>query len=92
MSVIVTDSGFGPDDFTGEILDLASDTAPEALEAGTNADLVRIDFPSSADGRGFTLARLLRPARRFRRGGNFRRSGRPPTAGPVDVPRRLAGP
>ncbi|MGR3272053.1 DUF934 domain-containing protein [Thalassococcus profundi] len=60
MSVIVTDSGFGPDDFTGEILDLASDTAPEALEAGTNADLVRIDFPSSADGRGFTLARLLR--------------------------------
>ena len=30
MSVIVTDSGFGPDDFTGEILDLASDTAPEA--------------------------------------------------------------
>ena len=60
MSVIVTDSGFGPDDFTGEILDLASDTAPEALEAGTNADLGRIDFPSSADGRGFTLARLLR--------------------------------
>ena len=60
MSVIVTDSGFGPDDFPGEILDLASDTAPEALEAGTNADLVRIDFPSSADGRGFTLARLLR--------------------------------
>ena len=41
--------------------DLASDTDPEAVGDGL-ADLrmIRIDFPSFADGRGFTLARLLR--------------------------------
>lgn len=60
MSVIVTDAGFGADDFTGEALELASDTAPETLDGGVNAPLVIIDFPSFADGRGFTLARLLR--------------------------------
>ncbi|CUH80388.1 DUF934 domain-containing protein [Tropicibacter naphthalenivorans] len=60
MSIIVTDQGFGPETFSGEILDLASDTAPETLTGAETADMIRIDFPSFADGRGFTLARLLR--------------------------------
>ncbi len=70
MTVIVTDAGFGPDDWTGGFatfgtanargIDLPSDTAPETLDAVLEAPAVRIDFPNFADGRGFTLARLLR--------------------------------
>ncbi|MDU8910595.1 DUF934 domain-containing protein [Aestuariicoccus sp. MJ-SS9] len=60
MSILVTDTGFAPDDWRGPILDLASDTDPDALDGATDAALIRIAFPSSADGRGFTLARLLR--------------------------------
>lgn len=62
MSVIVTDAGFAPDDWTGEITDLPSDAGVDALEALAEAapPLVRIAFPSFADGRGFTLARVLR--------------------------------
>ncbi|APZ54268.1 DUF934 domain-containing protein [Salipiger abyssi] len=64
MSVIVTDAGFGPDDWDqdreGATLDLASDTDPAALEIAPGVEMIRIDFPSFADGRGFTLARLLR--------------------------------
>lgn len=77
MSVIVTDTGFGPEDWTAGFVpladldeklgapalavDLASDADPEALTAHLEKiDLVRIDFPSFADGRGFTLARRLR--------------------------------
>ena len=42
-------------------IDLASDTDPDALPSGLNSyELIRVDFPSSADGRGFTLARILR--------------------------------
>ncbi len=59
MCIIVTDQGFAPDTHDGPILDLASDTDPDTLVA-PDAALVRIDFPSFADGRGFTLARLLR--------------------------------
>jgi len=72
-SVIVTDTGFGPDDWTGGFtpleetaangrggVDLAADTAPEVLARLLNAPAIRIDFPSFADGRGFTLARRLR--------------------------------
>ena len=74
-SVIVTDAGFQPDDWVDDIVapealaanaparaaDLASDADPEALKCHLGAlDLVRIDFPSFADGRGFTLARRLR--------------------------------
>lgn len=76
MSVIVTDDGFQADDFTcgfvarGDAaandsdygVDLPSDTPPEALVGLDNAPIIRIDFPSSADGRGFTLAALLRRA------------------------------
>lgn len=74
MSVIVNDSGFAPDDWTTgytptnepaandvSALDLASDIDPETL-AGRLAgvQMVRIDFPSFSDGRGFTLAQRLR--------------------------------
>ena len=70
MSVIVTDNGFGSDDFEAEIgpdpedgigIDLASDVTPDSLAGPLlEAPLIRIDFPSFSDGRGFTLARLLR--------------------------------
>ncbi len=76
MSTIVTDSGFASDDWTGNFLalddsaandsdygiDLASDTPPEALAGLINAPMIRIDFPTSANGRGFTLAAMLRRA------------------------------
>ena len=72
MSVIVTDAGFAPDDWTGPTaplsaladepgVDLPSDAAPDALDGRLGGlALIRVDFPSAADGRGFTLARLLR--------------------------------
>ncbi len=74
MNVIVTDTGFAADDWTNgfrdvdaapandcpEGLDLASDTDPTTLAGLTNAAMIRIDFPSFADGRGFTLAQRLR--------------------------------
>ncbi|MFT6073772.1 MAG: hypothetical protein ACJAZ1_000681 [Yoonia sp.] len=76
MSVIVTDTGFAPDDFAcgfvalSEVaandcdygIDLASNTAHDALAGLNNALMIRIDFPSFADGRGFTLAAMLRRA------------------------------
>jgi uncharacterized protein (DUF934 family) len=76
MNVIVTDTGFGPDTWTKGFrtlaqspandcasgIDLAPDTAPDALPALLGAAMIRIDFPSFADGRGFTLAALLRRA------------------------------
>ena len=60
MSVIVRDSGFISEDYSGDWIDLPSDTVPETLAQYGNAAAIRIDFPSFADGRGFTLARLLR--------------------------------
>ncbi len=73
MNVIVNDEGFVPDDWTdGYVtlddaandvvaLDIASDTDPDELvERLGSAKMVRVDFPSSADGRGFTIARVLR--------------------------------
>lgn len=65
MSILVTDKGFTADDWTqgyesASALDLASDTDPAALEIAPQVEMVRIDFPSFSDGRGFTLARLLR--------------------------------
>ncbi len=74
MSVIVTDNGFSTDDWSGSFIehsdaaandcdygiDLPSDTAPETLAGLNNAPMIRIAFPSSADGRGFTLAAMLR--------------------------------
>ena len=64
MSVIVTDNGFAADDWTlgwdgPKTLDLGPDADIGALDlAGVEA--IRVAFPSFSDGRGFTLARLLR--------------------------------
>jgi uncharacterized protein (DUF934 family) len=73
MTVIVTDSGFGPDDWAGGFvplaeadagtaaLDLPSDTDPGALAGRLDrARMIRVQFPVFADGRGFTIARQLR--------------------------------
>jgi uncharacterized protein (DUF934 family) len=62
MSVIVTDAGFGPDTYTGDArLELGSDTVTSELgDQLTGVDLVVVDFPSFADGRGFSIARHLR--------------------------------
>ncbi|MFY2826400.1 DUF934 domain-containing protein [Ruegeria sp. MALMAid1280] len=73
MNVIVSDTGFAPDDWTDGFvtledaandvvaLDVASDTDPdELIDRLGGAQMVRVDFPSSADGRGFTIARVLR--------------------------------
>lgn len=74
MTVIVTDTGFAPDDWDcgfravdtlpandcPQGVDLPSDTVPEVLTRLTEAPMIRVDFPSSADGRGFTLAAHLR--------------------------------
>lgn len=60
MSVIIQDNGFVADDFKGEWLDLASDTDPAQLAQFAGSEAIRIDFPSFADGRGFTLAKMLR--------------------------------
>jgi len=76
MSVIVNDTGFAADDWTGDFVapdgvaandagyavDLPSDTAPETLNGFLNAPMIRVDFPTAADGRGFTLAAMLRRA------------------------------
>ncbi|MFW2587244.1 DUF934 domain-containing protein [Sagittula sp. SSi028] len=58
MSIIVRDDGFHAADDT-EFLDLASDTDPATLTPDMAAN-IRIAFPSSADGRGFSLAKILR--------------------------------
>ncbi|WP_027237169.1 DUF934 domain-containing protein [Leisingera caerulea] len=64
MSVIVTDTGFALDDWTGgfdgaNVLQLASDANLNEVSLD-GVELVRVAFPSFADGRGFTLARQLR--------------------------------
>lgn len=71
MTILVTDAGFGADDWTGGFaplgqtdatsLDLGADTDPLDLAGGLEGvTMIRIDFPSFADGRGFTIARQLR--------------------------------
>ncbi|CUH66718.1 hypothetical protein TG4357_02597 [Thalassovita gelatinovora] len=73
MSVIVTDTGFQADDFTGEFVAFSDvNDATDAIDLGPDADphdladrlpalqMIRVDFPSFADGRGFTIARQLR--------------------------------
>lgn len=61
--VIVRDSGFGPDNFDGEVLDLAPDADLDDPAVNfQDAEMIRIAFPSFSDGRGFTLARRLRVA------------------------------
>ncbi len=73
MTVIVTDTGFAADDWTqgfsplGEVtandiaIDLTSDADPSELsDRLKEIAFIRVDFPSFADGRGFTIARQLR--------------------------------
>jgi len=75
MSVIITDTGFAPDiwdrGFTN-LADLPANDTPCCVDIPSDADpaglanrlgkieMIRVDFPSSADGRGFTIARRLR--------------------------------
>lgn len=75
MSVIITDTGFAADTwdrgFT-ELVDLPANDTPCCVDVPSDADpaglanrmneieMIRVDFPSSADGRGFTIARRLR--------------------------------
>ncbi|SEL05684.1 protein of unknown function [Roseovarius azorensis] len=73
MTVIVTDRGFAPEDWTAPItplaedaedaiaLDLPNDTDPASLAGRLEClTMIRVDFPSAADGRGFSIARQLR--------------------------------
>lgn len=66
MSVIVTDKGFAQDDWTGgfegeNVLQLSSNAAlKDEVDTLEGVELIVVDFPSFADGRGFTLARQLR--------------------------------
>ncbi|MFZ3581984.1 DUF934 domain-containing protein [Loktanella sp. DJP18] len=75
MSVIVTDNGFAADDFKDDVVPLAevaldvpvavdvpSDAEPDAVKTVMQAAMIRIAFPSFSDGRGFTLAAMLRRA------------------------------
>lgn len=61
--VIVRDSGFGPEDWTGPTLDLGPDAAlPDDLSRLMDAPMIRVAFPAFSDGRGLTIARRLRVA------------------------------
>ncbi|MDA8585689.1 DUF934 domain-containing protein [Rhodobacteraceae bacterium] len=72
---IVTDTGFSADDWTGGFttpdqlpandvgvaVDLPSDADAEVLRGHLDdIPMIRVNFPSFADGRGFTIARALR--------------------------------
>lgn len=70
MTQLINDTGFVAEDWTQGFctqaaandcvaLDLASDANPEEVDL-MGLKIIRIDFPSSADGRGFTIARALR--------------------------------
>ena len=70
MTQLINDTGFVAEDWTRGFcplgtaandscaLDVPSDADPAQIPL--NAEMIRIDFPSSADGRGFTIARMLR--------------------------------
>ncbi|MEO0359010.1 MAG: DUF934 domain-containing protein [Pseudomonadota bacterium] len=72
MSIIVTDTGFSADDSNEFVpvrtataadaaLDVPSDVQlPDVHDLLMAAKIIRIDFPSFSDGRGFTLAAQLR--------------------------------
>ena len=71
MTQLINDTGFIPDNWTQgycatgaandcRALDLPSDAQPEEIDLKPSIEMIRIDFPSSADGRGFTIARALR--------------------------------
>ncbi|SIQ38739.1 protein of unknown function [Paracoccus thiocyanatus] len=56
---LVRDDGFHSHD-GAEPVTLTADTDPAGLGAWLEHDLIAIDFPAMTDGRGFSLARLLR--------------------------------
>jgi uncharacterized protein (DUF934 family) len=75
MSVIITDTGFGPETWNGSLVpladlaandddlgvDLPSTADPHALRGRLGSiPMIRVDFPAFNDGRGFTIARTLR--------------------------------
>ncbi|MFT7309900.1 MAG: hypothetical protein ACI853_000383 [Paracoccaceae bacterium] len=73
MTVIVTDAGFATDDFggvftpcgdfaaTASALDLCAQTDVSDLpDLPADVRMIRVDFPSFSDGRGFSIARALR--------------------------------
>lgn len=71
MTQLIDDTGFICDDWSHgycaggaandcRALDLPSDAQPEDIELNATVEMIRIDFPSAADGRGFTIARALR--------------------------------
>ncbi|QJF51453.1 DUF934 domain-containing protein [Roseobacter ponti] len=71
MTVIVTDTGFAEDTWTAgftapggandtDALDIPSDADPAEIPLCAGLRMIRVGFPSSADGRGFTIARVLR--------------------------------
>ena len=74
QNVIITDSGFAKDDWTSpissgiettqnievEAINVPFDGEPEHIFMPPNLRIIRIYFPNFADGRGFTLARLIR--------------------------------
>ena len=74
MTILVTDTGFSADTWEqgytlyGEAsndviaLDVPSDINPADIAITPSLQLIRIDYPSFADGRGFTIARMLRLA------------------------------
>ena len=75
MSVIVTDTGFSKEQTADAdvYVDLAPDTDVATLGANVMASpMIRVEFPSSADGRGFTIAARLR---RFGYQGHLRAKG-----------------
>lgn len=57
--VLVRDDGFHPVDRAPDVT-LPPDSDPAALGPYLVANLVAVEFPAMTDGRGFTLARLLR--------------------------------
>jgi len=63
-TVLVTDTGFSPDDWSDDDARSATlapgDRAGDLAERLGDLEMVRVIFPSFADGRGFTLARDLR--------------------------------
>ena len=71
MTQLINDTGFVAEDWTSgfcstgaandcRALHLPSDTQPQDIELKPGIQIIRIDFPSAADGRGFGIARALR--------------------------------
>jgi len=71
MTQLITDQGFVVDDWATDYaplaaarnaiaIDVASDAHPDDIPLADSLQMIRVDFPHAADGRGFTLARQLR--------------------------------